>query len=515
MNRNLRCAICGLLCLVILVCTAGCSVPEIGIGASPEQNKEAERVAGEQKKEEEALAELARREQQELEQMMNDNYLVTDIDEEDERIILKSLRTNRQYRFAYGMGTQFLNKWNERTSQSEFVRGSIVKIGQVKNNMLSSLTLSKEAWIIDDLTNFSYDIGKEIFKVGKTAYRLRKTVSVFSGEQAIPMKRVTADDRLRVTGIDREVMSVVVTTGHGKISIVNTAFFNDSMISIGTRIYTRLNGDTTMRVPQGKYLVTVAKDGYGGSREYTVHKDETVTVDLNTLKGEGPKRCRFTLSTSIKGVKAFLDGKKIKLNAANEVAYGQHKLRVAVKGYEPWEKTLLVNSPEADISLDSKLQKTPGQENASNGKQGGKDGSGNTQGAGGASGGNTANNSNAANSSNAADNSNAGNAANSSNTGNGTNRRNTNSATSSSGTNTSDNTSNDTSGNSANSSSGLSGSGNAVQDTPASENSTGRTDAGTNGDGTDSGTTENSPRQAELDYLDTLSTMMDELMGND
>lgn len=286
------------------------------------------------------------------EDIYKDTYVIMNVVDEEERFILKSLTTNRQFRFSYGLGTAFYDKWGNPTSQTDFINGCIVTIGKPENNILTSIQLYKDAWVVEDLTNFSYDVDKEEFDIGNTKYRIRPTASVFSDNLTMTISDVTSDDRLRVVGIDREVISVSVTTGHGYIALQNTEFFSGSLISIGSRIHAMLATDTVMSVPAGTYTVTVAKDGYGGSTEVTVGKNETVTVDLDTLKGEGPKKCALTFHVPIEGAHVYVDNQEVSVDQPVDVTYGQHKLKVEVKGYDTWEKTLVVNSPSADITID-------------------------------------------------------------------------------------------------------------------------------------------------------------------
>ena len=410
--------------------------------------------------------------------LMNDSYLLEDLSSTEERIILKSLSTKRRYRFAFGMATKFLDKWGNRTSQSDFVRGSIVKIGKAVDNVLTSIALSKDAWIVEDLNHFSYDEDREVFRIGKTKYRMRPDVNVFSGDLTVTMADVTDKDRLRVEGIGKEVYSVAVTTGHGNIALMNTDFFKDSMISIGTKIYMKVTKDTTVPVSAGKYKVTVAKDGYGGSTTVRVKKNQTVTIDLNTLKGKGPKKCKLIFRTTVKHVSAYLDGKKVKLNKKIKVDYGEHRLRVLVKDYEPWEKTLLVNSPTAEISLDQEEDES----DSSNGNaNSGNSGNGNA---------NNSNNSNANNGNNSNNNSN-----NSNNNNGNTNNNTNNNGTNNTNSNSSNGNNTNNSGNSSNSNSNSNNS-----------NSSGSSNNSNSSD---------SSRQAELDYLDTLSNMIEQLTGAD
>lgn len=81
----------------------------------------------------------------------------------------------------------------------------------------------------------------------------------------------------------------MVTTGHGELALTNTDLFEGSFIQIGSKIFAEVTKDMTMELPAGTYTVTVANNGYGGSTELTIESGRTETLDLNTLKGAGPK----------------------------------------------------------------------------------------------------------------------------------------------------------------------------------------------------------------------------------
>ena len=44
-----------------------------------------------------------------------------------------------------------------------------------------------------------------------------------------------------------------------------------------------------MQVPEGTYELTVANNGWGGSTQVTITRGQTTTVDLDKIKGKGPK----------------------------------------------------------------------------------------------------------------------------------------------------------------------------------------------------------------------------------
>ena len=174
----------------------------------------------------------------------------------------------------------------------------------------------------------------------------------FSQDASISLDMIGTDDTLQVIGKDKEVWSVIVTTGHGYIQLQNSSIFVDSMICIGNRIFTKITGDMLLEVPEGTYAITVANKGYGGTGTYTVARGETTLVDLDQLKGSGPKVCQLTVTSEVAGASVYIDGQQITVGQAVPVTYGSHTLKVVAEGYDDWQKTLIVNSESATISLD-------------------------------------------------------------------------------------------------------------------------------------------------------------------
>ena len=46
-------------------------------------------------------------------------------------------------------------------------------------------------------------------------------------------------------------------------------------------------------MPEGVYTVAVANKGYGGSTEVEIRRGQTTVLDLEKLKGEGPKKRKY------------------------------------------------------------------------------------------------------------------------------------------------------------------------------------------------------------------------------
>jgi len=281
------------------------------------------------------------------------DYIIEQIDMMGETMTLYSPKTERQVRYGYTLSTRFMDAYGDSYSSIHFTPGQVVRLGEISaSSTLSTVQMSDEVWNQKDITNYEIDIAKGIFTIGQTAYRITPDTMAFSQDSQISLDAIGAEDTLQVIGKDKDVWSVIVTTGHGYIQLQNSDTFVDSMICIGNRIFTKVTGDMCLEVPEGTYAITVANNGYGGTENYTVTRGETTVVDLNQLKGSGPKVCQLTFTSEVAGVAVYVDGEQITVGQAVPVTYGAHKLRVVAEGYDDWQKTLIVNSESATISLD-------------------------------------------------------------------------------------------------------------------------------------------------------------------
>lgn len=279
-------------------------------------------------------------------------YVIQDIDMEEETITLLEEGSDKRIRCRYNLATRFLDKYDNSYSSVHFVPGQVVKLGdKTENAVLKSIRLSDTVWNYEEVENYQIDPERGTFEIGKSIYQITEDTQVFSGDAQIDWEAVGKDDVLHVVGREKEIVSVMVTTGHGAIRLVNTDVFKGSMICIGNEIFTNITGDMKIEVPEGTYPITVANNGYGGTAEFTVNRNETTVVDLEQLKGKGPKTCKLTLKTDIAGAQVYIDGEQITVGKTFKVTYGSHTLSVIAEGYESWEKTLVVNSKSATIEL--------------------------------------------------------------------------------------------------------------------------------------------------------------------
>ncbi len=279
-------------------------------------------------------------------------YTVSSVDTTLSTMTFLNIDTGRYEQYSYTDGTVFKDRHGSLISAASMVPGKVVTLTlRDKDLILEKVEQSADAWEMDDIGKFFYNEEDKIFTIGDTKYSYDEELQVFSGDAAIELSAVTGQDTLRIQGIDRKVLSVSVTTGHGVIQLVNTQALEGGWLSLNHKNYYKITENMQLEVPEGTYELTVAGNGYGGSTEVAVTRNEQISVDVDSIKGEDPKYCTLTFVVDVAGALMYIDGSQVDYTQPLQLQYGIHSIQITADGYDTWSKRLYVNSPEAQIEI--------------------------------------------------------------------------------------------------------------------------------------------------------------------
>ena len=293
-------------------------------------------------------------EQTESEKSQEDQlFLILENDTLEESMRLYSFSSGMEYYYEYGFSTQFKDKYGNYASAAEFTSGRFVTIApRDKDGYLTEVQLSDYVWEYEKVRRFQIDEAKGVFTIADTKYSIRDEVKVFSNGKEITFSDISKDDILTVVGIDKKIRSVIVTTGHGTLSLKNTTLFEDSFLQLNNNIFAMITPNLELEVPEGEYTLKVANDGWGGSTKIEILRGETTEIDLETLKGEGKKKGLISFKIDVEEVEVYVDYQRIDHTKPVELTYGLHVLQIEAEGYDTWKKYLSVNSEEATLIIE-------------------------------------------------------------------------------------------------------------------------------------------------------------------
>lgn len=284
--------------------------------------------------------------------MDSEIYVVTSVNTQDQLIGLSMVDSPRTIQYGYTDSTQILDNYGQFMSAARLRPGRAVTIGELDSEAkLTTVQLAGEAWYQENITRFSIDSSIGMLVIGDTKYSYDRYLRVFSDDEEISLTQVKEGDTISVQGIDKQIISVQVTKGHGTIALTNTELFEGGWISLGTKIYAKVTPNMTLEVPEGVYQLSVANDGYGDSKQIEVERAQVTTVDLEEYKGEGPKLCSVTFEVNVEGALLYINGDPVDYSEPVELRYGVYRLTVIADGFETWERQLVIHSGETTIQI--------------------------------------------------------------------------------------------------------------------------------------------------------------------
>ena len=281
-----------------------------------------------------------------------DLYLIIGNDMTNEQLNLKQLVSGKQYLYVYSLSTDFQDKYGNSATTVDFEPGRVIHIGKKDGEgRLLQAQIADEVWEYSDITKYSVDTERGIFKIADSKYSYDADLFVESNGEKIRLSDLNEKDKIRVVGIGTKILSVSVTTGQGILELRNTSVFEGSFIQVGSKIFAQITHNMKLEIPEGTYTVTVANEGYGGSKEVEIARGEICTLDLDELKGEGPKTGSITFYIDVEGATLSIDGDTVDYSAPVVLTYGVHELHAEADGYDDFDKKLFVNSAAANIDI--------------------------------------------------------------------------------------------------------------------------------------------------------------------
>lgn len=326
MNSKKKRYVCVWMIVCLILCLGGCS---------PIQKEQETKVEQVQKEEQETL------------------YLILEHDTENKNFTLYSYADGEEYRCPYTESTLFKDKYDNITTSTNFSIGKVIELGKQDNaGNLLEVKSGSDVWTHENINRFSIDENRGVLTIGDTKYAITSQTMVFSNESRIAWADVSENDTLTVIGKEKKVLSVVVTKGQGTLALLHTEVFENSFLQLNTDIFAIITENMVMEVPEGKYTLNVANNGWGGSCDIEIVRGEVTTVDLEELKGEGYKKGLITFEANAENVTVKIDGKTVDISEPIELTYGVHSIVVEADEHAVWKKYLNVNSKEATIEID-------------------------------------------------------------------------------------------------------------------------------------------------------------------
>lgn len=279
--------------------------------------------------------------------------IVLDINESDKTMLLNHLDTQTRINYSYSGGTDIVNRYDETIAVSQLKIGEVVEAELSENRKLSRIKISDTEWEYQGVTGFEIDRNNQILKVGSEKYKYTDNTIIFNEGNITPIDKLDSIDVVTLKGRDKQLDSIIVTSGHGYVRLDGTTFFEGGFVEIGSKIVQLITENMVVPVPAGDYTLRVTKGDNSGSKDISVGINEEIRVNLIEFQSEAVRLGTLSFKISPNGAKLMIDGVAKDYSKLVDVAYGLHKITITATGYETYTQTIDVQDifKEYDITL--------------------------------------------------------------------------------------------------------------------------------------------------------------------
>ena len=215
--------------------------------------------------------------------------VVLDVDTEIKMITVYDVTAEEEKRLVYTGASTFFDGYGIQLTAAQLVKGGLYRFTiNVEEEYISTAEeavdrrekpQNTDVW---EKTGVDYMvISQDKISFRDQNYRYSEKVCVMSNGKQITLADLQPTvDIVTIRGVGQVIYEIVVTKGHGYITLENYEDFVGGMIAIGSTRVDSIAKDAKYLVREGTYPVTVEHGDYMGTEKVTVARDET-TVFLD------------------------------------------------------------------------------------------------------------------------------------------------------------------------------------------------------------------------------------------
>lgn len=277
-------------------------------------------------------------------------------DPEKKTVTLKNVADGTKYVLNYTGGTFIYNASESPITMEQISLGELVEASfYYSDSKLGKLQILKDGWTYNEVEDAQVSRTDYRMKLYGDNYQFTDRLVIFSEGKEIGINELQEKDVLTVRGVGKNVCSIIVERGHGYIVLQGYENFVDGWVEVG-QVITRVKEDMILMVPEGEYVLTVEKNGFGGYKNITVKRDQETQVDVSDLKEAAPRSGNVRFQITPEGATLLIAGKETDYSNLVALDYGVYKVKVMADGYETYEGKLTVDDLVKTQKIDLKKE---------------------------------------------------------------------------------------------------------------------------------------------------------------
>lgn len=286
--------------------------------------------------------------------------VVLDLDTEIKMITVYNVKEEEQQKLVYTGATDFYDGYGIQLTASQLEKGGLYRFTiNTKEEWVSTACEAVDRREKPENTEVWEKTGVERMEIAQDMisfrgqnYRYNDGICVMSNGKQITLGDLkTSVDVLTVRGVGQVIYEIVVSKGHGYITLKNHEDFIGGTISVGNTKIDSIYEISNYLIREGTYSVKVEFGEYSGTETLTVERDGTTVFDVFEY-GRGPiKTGWLTINVDPLGADLYIDGVKTAYTDGVELEYGTYQFEFAEGGYISYQATVLIDQPKQNLSV--------------------------------------------------------------------------------------------------------------------------------------------------------------------
>ena len=286
-----------------------------------------------------------------------DTAAIRSVDKEKREIRFRNHKTGRTYTLSYDNTSMMYDVRGTVLSASLLYEGQIVDVRFLKSTRhITSLNVNGDAWVIENTRDHELVRGDGTARIKGNLFKIdARTLIMADGDLSLAEDILTTDT-ITASGIDREIYSIVVTGGHGYVSLSSDVVEEHSLvgawIELDNEVIHRISPNMLLSAPEGDYNLQIIGNGANYQSEINISRNQETVVDTSRVKITKPKEGMVTFEITPDTAEVFVDGQKMLTGIPQSIKYGYHNLKVMAEGYLTQNKYLKVGTAKAIVQIE-------------------------------------------------------------------------------------------------------------------------------------------------------------------
>ena len=286
-----------------------------------------------------------------------DTAAIRDIDTVRKKIRFRNHSTGKNYTLSYDNTSMIYDARGTALSAALLEPGQIVDVTFLKSTKhVTTLNVSNEAWTIENTRDHELVRGDGTANIKGEIYKIYPRTLVMADGSLALAEDVLSTDTVTVSGIGKEIYSIMVTSGHGYVSLSSETVEDQSLvgawIELNNDVIHKISPNMLLSAPEGDYNLQIIGNGANYQSEVNISRNQETVVDTSNVNITKPKEGLVTFEIIPETAEVFVDGEKVLTQTPQSVRYGYHSLKVIADGYVTQNKYLKIGTPNSVINIE-------------------------------------------------------------------------------------------------------------------------------------------------------------------